>query len=191
LVFRTPYLHNEIVKLACRASATSRESPRTALRVIQRVRPDLAGIPTDRGLLATGRGAGNACRRFLAEATFKLDYLHKEGMPGCLSSLDPILGFLAPFGVLGLHKFLPYRMWFRRELAGYVREVLTDLRTRRMPYWNPRSLDRIAAEHAAGHRNCLAEINAVLTLEAAERLLICGAAATTASNQSESRAVQA
>jgi asparagine synthase (glutamine-hydrolysing) len=190
LVFRTPYLHNDIVKLAYRAPPASRVSLGAALRVVQRSRYQLACIPTDRGLVASARGAGNACRRILAEATFKLDYLHKEGMPGWLAPLDPLLGSVGRLGVLGLHKFLPYRIWFRQELAAYVRDVLTDARTRQMPYWNPRWLQEMAARHTAGRANYLNEINAVLTLEAADRVLLRGTARTMGSQRVESTATQ-
>ena len=65
--------------------------------------------------------------------TFKLDYVHKEGLPHRLSPLDPAIGGLSMFGVIGLHKYLPYRRWFRNELRGYVSEVLSDARTTASP----------------------------------------------------------
>ena len=74
-----------------------------------------------------------AARRLFAEATFKLDYAHKEGLPSSLSALQPILNVLSVTGLLGLHKYLAYRTWFRSDVAPYVREVVTDPKTLRSP----------------------------------------------------------
>ena len=174
LTFRTPYLDNEIVALAFRASASSRKSPRAALRLVSDSNPELGRIPTDRGLLWENHGSLTNVRRLFAEITFKLDYLHKEGLPHSLSPLDPFIGYLSKFRVLGLHKFLPYRRWFRRELSSYVGDVLTDTQTQRLPYWNSRFLASMHDEHVRGRKNYIREIHAVLALEAVERLLIRG-----------------
>lgn len=174
LTFRTPYLDNEIVALAFRAPASSRLSPRSALRLVNEVSPELGRIPTDRGLIYGDRGLSLVMRRLFSEVTFKLDYLHKEGMPHALSPLDPLIGSLSKVGLLGLHKFLSYRGWFRHELATYVGDVLTDANTRQLPHWNSQFLTSIAADHAGGRKNYTREIHAVLTLEAIDRLLIKG-----------------
>ncbi len=60
--------------------------------------------------------------------TFKLDYYRQEGLPTFLSAFDPLLSSLAPLGILGLHKFLPYRRWFREELSSTVMERLSTER---------------------------------------------------------------
>ena len=75
-------------------------------------------------------------------------------------------------GILGLHKYLPYRHWFRRELAGYLNDVFEDVRTRQSPVWNSDFVNHLASDHIAGRKNYVREINAVLTLHAVERLLI-------------------
>ncbi len=173
LTFRTPYLDNEIVSLSYQAPASSRNSPRSALQFVANTNPELAKIPTDRAVLHD-RGLLIRMKRILAETTFKLDYLHTEGLPHWLSPLDPSITSLSKIGLLGLHKFLPYRTWFRQELAPYVAEVITDAQTQRMPYWDPRFLASISPDHVRGRRNYLREINAILTLEATDRLLIRG-----------------
>jgi asparagine synthase (glutamine-hydrolysing) len=176
VIFRTPYLDNDIVSLAYRAPIRARTSPDAALHLIGRAHPPLGRIPTDRGLIAGASGWSGVLRRLFAEVTFKLDYLHKEGMPHRLSGLDPVIDRLSHLGVLGLHKYLPYRRWFRKEASGYVNDVLTDPGTLRMPYWRKGSVATIAADHIGGRRNYVREINAVLTLEAADRLLVRGCA---------------
>ena len=174
VVFRTPYLDNEIVRLAYRAPPRLRLSTAPALNLIHRQDAALASIPTDQGLQWAKRGPSAIARRLFCRATFKLDYFHKEGLPDWLGPSEPLLGALAHTDLLGLHKFLPYRSWFRRELSGYARDVLTDPQTARQPYWNPKALPKLIEDHVRGRHNRLRELNAVLTLQAVERLLVKG-----------------
>jgi asparagine synthase (glutamine-hydrolysing) len=172
VTFRTPYLDNELVALAFQAPLIQRTSPLPALRLINRNHPRLGSIPTDRGQVGETRGPRWALRRLIAEVTFKLDYLQTEGMPGFLAPLDPLFTVLRRTGFLGLHKFLPYRRWFQKELSARISEVLTDPRTRDAPWWKRAFLDGMANDHARGRKNYVSEINAVLTLEAIDRLIV-------------------
>jgi asparagine synthase (glutamine-hydrolysing) len=165
-------MDNDIVSLAYRAPAQARQSPGSALYLIGQHDPRLGRIATDRGVVVGGHGPTDALRRLFAEVTFKLDYFHKEGLPSRLSPLDTAISSLSRVGVLGLHKYLPYRLWFRNELRGYVSQVLTDTQTSRLPYWNSAFLTSAVEGHIRGSRNYLREINAVLTLEAVDRLLV-------------------
>ena len=172
LTFRTPYLDNDLVALAYRAPASLRRSPRPALRLIERANPQLARIPTDRGELLGSSGLGCSFRRALGEVTFKLDYYRQEGLPTFLSAFDPLLSSLAPLGILGLHKYLPYRHWFRKELAPTVMERLSTERVREAPWWRKKAPEMCARAHISGRANHVRELNAVLTLEAIDRLLL-------------------
>jgi asparagine synthase (glutamine-hydrolysing) len=174
LSFRTPYLDNDLVALACRAPASSRQSPASAIELIEHRRPELSRIPTDRALMGTGGSVSRAARKLFSAVTFKLDYLHKEGLPDWLMPFESALGALDRAGMLGLHKYLPYRLWFRHDLAKYVTDVLTDPQTARLPYWNAGMLSSIARDHVAGRHNYVREINAVVTLAAVDRLLVRG-----------------
>jgi hypothetical protein len=69
---------------------------------------------------------------------------------------------------------LHYRKWFRRELAEYFRAVINNSTTQQCPFWNNDFLRRMVNEHINGRKNYIREINAVLTLEAVQRLLING-----------------
>lgn len=172
LTLRTPYLDNELVRLAYRVPANARRSIQPAIDLINRFDPALARIPTDRGLTPAKPKGVVSPRRIFEEVAFKLDYLHKEALPGWMSGLEPAFRGLSRMGLLGRHKFLSYRRWFERELASYIREVLTDPGTMRMPYWDADGLKTLLADHDAGRRNCATEIHVVLTLEAVQRVLV-------------------
>jgi asparagine synthase (glutamine-hydrolysing) len=173
VTFRTPYLDNDLVALAYRSPARLRKSPLSALRLVKANSAVLSEIPTDRGFAGDNSGLKFLLRRLFAEATFKIDYYNSEGLPFGLSLLDSAFRRLSSgLGLRGLHKYLPYRHWFRRELASYVTDRLTVAQARQMPFWNSHFLADIAKEHLRGRKNYVREINAVLTLEAVERLLI-------------------
>jgi asparagine synthase (glutamine-hydrolysing) len=172
VTFRTPYLDNELVALAYRAPAAGRLSPLPALRLIEKACPALARISTDRGELVGSSKVRHALSRAFGKATFKLDYLHKEGLPRGLVALDPLLNLLAPFGILGLHKFLPYRRWFQHELAPTIMERIATDRVRTAPWWASGVPEALARAHFSGRGNYVRELNAVLSLEAIDRLFL-------------------
>src|SRR5690606_7627400 len=100
LTFRSPFLRNGIVELAARSPARERSSHAASAAVIERYRPKLAEIPTDRGVLPAGGHSGRYASRAFAEITFKLDYWHKEGLPRVLGGLEPVLELLNRVGWL-------------------------------------------------------------------------------------------
>jgi asparagine synthase (glutamine-hydrolysing) len=178
VVFRTPYLDNEIVALAFRASKRPRRCPRAALRLLENNSKVLRSIPTTRRIEDRNAGLVDRLKRSVFEASFKLDYLHNEGMPNWLLPFDSILERIdSKVRIFGHHKYLHYRSWFQRELSDYVRDVLASARKQGAPFWNPDFLEKMAREHIWSRRNYTLEINAVLTLEAVERLLLQDAGA--------------
>ena len=175
LRFRTPYLDNELVALAFQAPEQIRKSSLPSFRLIRANDPTLSEIPTDRGFAGTNAGLKFFCRRIFAEATFKLDYYNNEGLPNVLAPFDPLFKSVASrLGILGLHKFLRYRSWFRKELSNYVRDAFSNLRGHMSDFWSANLVNRLADEHIAGRKNYSLEINAVLSLDAIERLLLRG-----------------
>lgn len=172
IAFRTPYLDNEIVALAYRTPEELRGSSDPALRVVERNNSSLGRIPTDKGQLGESQGARNTLGKFLARIMCKLDYLSSEGFPPSLSLLDSFANTLAStLRVAGTYKYLPYRNWFRRELADYIVGSLSDVRARQSRFWNSNVLGRMADEHLRGRKNYTREINAVVTLATVDRLL--------------------
>jgi asparagine synthase (glutamine-hydrolysing) len=170
--FRTPYLDNEIVALAYQAPETVRTSSDFTLSLIKENNPSLSKVPTDMGGMGEANRLAAASRRIFSTAVCKLDYLRQQGLPHGLSRLNPLYTQLSSaFGIAGLHKYLAYRIWFQRELAAYVDGILKDAQVRGSSLWNSRFLGRMASDHATGYKNYVREIDAVLTLDAVERLL--------------------
>lgn len=161
--FRSPYLDNELVRLAHQTPRPLRKSSAPAVNLVRNNCAALAKIPTDMSVFA------NPARHFISKVTFKFDYICNDGLPGWLSPLDPVLDSLAGRKILfGHHKFLRYRRWLRCELAGYLKNAWGNVRADGI--WNRKVLDQIATQHLRGEKNWLSEINAVLTLDAVARL---------------------
>jgi asparagine synthase (glutamine-hydrolysing) len=170
LTFRTPYLDNEIVKLAFAAPASARTSPELAVRFVKQVNPALGAIATDRGQAGSAGAIGRAFQRVYSEVTFKLDYMCSEGLPSGFSALDSAyLACNQAVGISGLHKFLQYRRWLQKELVGFMQERVTGAQ---LPFLGTDFLATMTREHIAGRKNFSREINRVATLEAIERLML-------------------
>ena len=170
--FRTPYLDNEIVALAYQAPEFVPTSIDFTLSLIKANNPSLSKIPTDMGGMGEANWLAATSRRIFSKTVCKLDYLRNEGLPRRLSRFDSLLTELtSALRIAGLHKYLQYRIWFQRELADYVESVLKDVQVRDQSFWDSRFLEQMASEHVTGHKNFVREIDAVVTLEAVERLL--------------------
>jgi asparagine synthase (glutamine-hydrolysing) len=172
VVFRTPYLDEDVVRLAYRVPAADRVGSGPALRLIVGALPELARIPTDRGLRAGDGRVSSIIRRGMAEVLFKLDYLDKEGAGDRQLPFGPLLRVLRKTPLLGRHKYLEYRAWFQHELAPYVSQVIHDPRVAALGYWDMRALLTLHGAHRDGRRAAVAELGTVLTLEAVDRLLL-------------------
>ena len=173
VTFRTPYLDNELVALAYRTPERLWKSSLPALRLIKTHSPGLNEIPTDRGFVGDNSGLRFLIRRFFAEATFKIDYYNSEGLPRLLSPLDSIVRRVSSnLGILGMHKYLPYSYWFRKELAPILLERVATERVRQAPWWKKGAPEVYARAHVSRRGHYMRELNAILTLEAIDRLFI-------------------
>lgn len=174
LLFRTPFLDDALVKLAYQAPSSSRNTPDAALRLIASGHGQLGRTPTDLGFSCGRQTPMDAARRLFCRITFKLDYWDKEGLPPSLSLLDTCRPLLQRVRLLGLHKFLPYRRWFKKELFEVIASATRRADCGDQPWWNEKVITQIGTEHASGRKNHLREINAILTLDAVQRVLIDG-----------------
>src|SRR5262249_17781579 len=94
LSVRSPYLDDEIVRIAYRAPELADHGRDICLRLIADANPALSSIRTDRGL--GPRGLFAAATRALLELQFKAEYAFDYGMPQWLAAIDHRLAPLPP-----------------------------------------------------------------------------------------------
>ncbi len=176
---RSPYLDNDIVRLAYRAQgAATAESDvfkdsDESVRLIADGNAQLACIRTDRGLAGSAGSLSNSVTRAYLEFTFKSEYAYDYGMPQWLAGIDHRLSALRLERLfLGRHKFNHYRVWYRDALSSYVREMLLDPRALSRPYVDRAGVQSIVNGHLKGDHNYTIEIHQLLTLELIHRLFI-------------------
>ena len=173
-IFRSPYMDNDLVELIYRAPAGLRSSNQPQRRIIRDCNPKLSAIISDRGYGEHTNPFVSKILELYYYVLFKADYTYVYALPHWLTRLDTIC--MAMNGgrplVGGSQKFEYYRIWYRREIAGYVKEVLLDPRTLARPFFNRKFLEMIVQTHTEGTRNHMNEITKALSLELTHRLLI-------------------
>ena len=166
---RSPYLDNAVVKLVYRAPGSVATNEQGRLRLSREGNAALGKLRTDRGI---GGRASIFTHAFL-EFLFKAEYAYDYGMPQWVARLDH---FFMPLDLeriwLGRHKVFHFRVWYRDELADYVRAMLLDRRSLARPYVEPRMVQRLVTDHLKGIRNYTTEIHRLLTLELTHRLFV-------------------
>ena len=75
---------------------------------------------------------------------------------------------------LGRHKLLHFRVWYRDQLADYVRQILLDPLTLSQPYLQKKKLEGLVESHLKGTQNHTMAIHKLLTLELLQRHLLNG-----------------
>jgi len=173
LTVRSPYMDNELVKLMYQAPEGSRSSNKIQLRIIRESNPELSKYVTNRG---TG-GNWNYFISKLAELFYysilKGEYIYLYQFPHYLAKIDYLLQPLhLERIILGRQKFEYYRLWFRKDISDYVKQVLLDNRTKNRPYFNSKFITKMVSDHINGRKNYFMEISKCLTIELIQRLLI-------------------
>lgn len=159
VIVRTPFMDNDFVGLCYRQPSDLGDRRKFARRLIAEGSPTLAVLPTDTGNCSFLRHAW-------AQLLFKADYCYKSGMPQWLELMHYVSGPLSPERhLIGRHRFSHFRVWFRNQLAPYVREILLDRRTLARPYFNRDFVERMVHQHIKGERNYTDDIERVLTVE--------------------------
>ncbi len=170
---RSPFLNNSLVALAYQAPVSMLQSREASFRLIQAGSPQLGMIPTDRGFLPHPIPVLTSARNLWQEFWFKAEYAYDYGMPQWVAGIDH---WLAPLRLermfLGRHKFYHFRLWYRDQLSGYLRQILLDSRTLNRPYFNRRTVETIVTEHTRGQRNHTDSIHMILTTELIHRTLL-------------------
>jgi asparagine synthase (glutamine-hydrolysing) len=166
LTLRTPYLDNEFLKTVYRAPAAACTNNDVCLRLIKEGHPDLWRLRTDRGVGGDMGGLHGTIARTSLEASFKAEYAYDYGMPQWAASIDR---WLSPLQLsqlfLGRHKHYHFRLWYQRELAGYVRDILLDSRSLTRSHVDRAMVRSVVEGHLARRRNYTTELHKLLTVE--------------------------
>ena len=173
LTLRSPYLDNDLVQLVFRAPAELATSNELSLRLIADGDAGLGKIGTDRGVLYDSLPVITKLKHLLQEFTFKAEYAYDYGMPHWLAKIDntfSALHFEKLF--LGRHKFYHFRLWYRDALAGYLKEILLDPRTRSRSYLQSSCMEKMVNNHTSGRENHTYALHRILTSELLQRQLI-------------------
>lgn len=166
LSVRSPFLANDFVAAVYRAPAILSPSHDVRLRLISDGSAALQRIPSDRGVGGTHGSLTSTLARAYLEFTFKAEYACDYGMPQWAARMNSWISPLALERIfLGRHKFLHYRVWYRDELANYVRDVLLDPRTLARPFLQSSNVEAIVKRHLQGNRNSTTAIHKLLTME--------------------------
>jgi asparagine synthase (glutamine-hydrolysing) len=178
---RLPFLDNDFVDLLYRAPRNGFNGSEFEVAAITRQRHALLDIRTNKGV--GGRVPPGLSKlfqmlnraRMLAEAALTRDSL-PHSLHHVIARVDSLA--LNPLHLnkllLGREFFNHYNLWFREELAPYMKAMILDDRTFSRPYWNASHLTTMVNDHVSGRRNNLAEIRKVLTIELIHRELLEG-----------------
>jgi len=171
VAMRTPFLDNDLVRTVFRAPVSASATNEYRLRLIADGNPALRRIATDRAMGSPG--FAGAVNQAFQEFTFKAEYAYDYGMPQWVARMDHLFSALRLERLfLGRHKFYHFRIWYRRQLAEYTRQMLLDPRTLSRPYLKARNVEAMVHAHTAGTRNYTTQIHQLLTLELVHRLFL-------------------
>ncbi|MEO5925027.1 MAG: hypothetical protein ABIR70_14495 [Bryobacteraceae bacterium] len=175
ITLRSPFLDNDFVRTVFQAPQSSCESNDVSMRLIREGSKTLYELPTDRGLVGNQSDWATRLSHEWLEFSFKAEYGYDYGMPQWVAGIDNRIRALRPERAwLGRHKFKHFRVWYRDQLAGYVRDMLLDSRTLSRPFFERKGIEAIVRGHLGGGRNYTTEIHRVLALELISRSLIDG-----------------
>lgn len=173
ITVRSPFLDNELVALSFQAPAEAQNAVTFSLGISANSNPVLSRIPTDRGVSYSAHRITNGLRNSVEEFLTKTEYAYDYGMPHWLARLDRALRPLQLERLfLGRQKFCHFRTWYKNQLAGYVREVLLDHRSRSRSYVIGAHLEPLVNAHLNGLRNYTMEIHKLLSMELLHRALL-------------------
>ena len=173
LKVRSPFLNNEFVRAVFRAPKAAHENGDVRLGLIGDGNTALGRIPSDRGVGGASGPLSRTLSRAILEFLFKAEYAYDYGMPQWVAQVDHMFSALHLERIwLGRHKPFHFRVWYRDQLANYVREMLLDSRSLARPYLNPDAVRKMVNGHLKGNRNYTVEIHRLLTLELIHRVFL-------------------
>jgi asparagine synthase (glutamine-hydrolysing) len=174
LTVRSPFMDNEFVRTVYRAPERSVSNGDIRLRLIKDQSPQLGRIRSDRGV-GGDAGLTSALVRSCREFSFKAEYAYDYGMPQSLARVDHTFSRLRLERLfLGRHKLTHFRVWYRDQLADYVRQVLLDPVALSRPYLQKGTLEALVESHLNGTENHTLAIHKLLSLELLQRHVLNG-----------------
>ncbi len=173
ITMRLPFCDNDLVRLSYQAPPSLAKANEPALRLIADGNIALGQIGTDRALYQHPALGVRKVRHLIQEFSFKAEYAYDVGMPQWLARADRALAPLHLESLfLGRHKFHHFRVYYRDELASYVRKILLDSRTLNRPFLKKQAVEEMVHGHTSGSHNYALEIHKLLTIELVQRQLI-------------------
>jgi asparagine synthase (glutamine-hydrolysing) len=173
LTVRSPFLDNNFVQTVYRAPKDYASLADVRIRLIKDGNPVLGRVRSDRGVGGNGSRVSALCERAYQEFTFKAEYAYDYGMPQLVARVDH---FFSPLRLerlfLGRHKLLHFRVWYRDQLADYVRQMLLDSHTLLRPYLRKKAVETIVEGHLERGLNYTMAIHKLITLELLHRLFL-------------------
>ena len=170
---RTPYLDNDLVALMYRAPPEVRNDMELTLRLIAEGSPELGVILSDRGFGGNKKFPISTLIERYYDFLFKAEYAYNYGMPQWLAQMDYVfMSMHLEKLFLGCHKFAHYRIWFRDELADYIKGILLDGKSLGRPYVNSKKVEKMVQSHTKGDRNYTTDISKLVSLELLHRIFI-------------------
>jgi asparagine synthase (glutamine-hydrolysing) len=171
LTVRSPFLDNDFVRTVYRAPKAESAGEDLRPRLIREGNAKLAELRSDRGVGGNGGALSAALLRGYLEFTFKAEYAYDYGMPQSVSRIDHFFSMLHLERLfLGRHKLLHFRVWYRDQLADYVRQMLLDPLTLSRPFLNRKTVEALVRGHLKEGRNYTTAIHKLLSLELLNRL---------------------
>jgi asparagine synthase (glutamine-hydrolysing) len=173
LTVRTPFMDNDFVRTVYRAPREGSANEDVRLRLIKDGSEELGRVRSDRGVGGNGGFLASALARASQEFTFKAEYAYDYGMPQAVARIDHFFsGLRLERLFLGRHKLLHFRLWYRDQLAKYVRQILLDPKTLARPYLERTAVEAVVEGHLKGTSNSTMTIHRLLSLELLQRLLL-------------------
>lgn len=172
LVMRTPFLDDEFAQLMYLRPDDWADGTQLYAAVIQRCRPALLDIATDRGELGSGSRIARRLRVAFRKATIKGEYWATRGMPQWLAGLTARVPWILPVDAfVGRDKFQHYRVWLAGALSDNVKDcLLSDAAASTV--LDRTCLEAMINEHVRGVRNYEAEIGKAMMIAVTERVLL-------------------
>jgi asparagine synthase (glutamine-hydrolysing) len=166
---RSPFLDNELVRLAYQAPPELVGRPEPLLQLIANGNRTLSEVGTDRALRSGSSSSLTRLARTWQEFTAKAEYAYDYGMPRWLTQIDRLLGWLHPERLfLGHHKFYHFRIWYRERLGSYLRHAIDS--STALSCFRPGVARRLVSEHLAGRCNHTLALHKMLTTQLIARL---------------------